>query len=162
MANSLQSLFQAIANAHNEHELRLHVMDKVSEYFVAHRWGLFFFDQLPTAGTTIPGILKLAFSIEHNPVLRYLLERHAPVHEELVLPPKAWQIICPRFDHGHVMAGPIVSNGRLVGGVGFTRNQANPAFNALSSCRPECPLPSSVNLSNQDAISTHKIQFFKY
>lgn len=36
----------------------------------------------------------------------------------------------PRFDHGHVMAGPIVDNARLVGAVGFTRDQGTPAFNA--------------------------------
>lgn len=171
MANSLQSLFQAIAHAEDEHELRLHVMDRVSEYFVAHRCGLFFFDQLPTAGTTIPSILKLAFSIERNPVLRYLVERHAPVHEELVLPPKAWQIICPRFDHGHVMAGPIVSNGRLVGGVGFTRNQANPAFNAqdladlsalclhLSTCLVKMrSQPTKFNSLNIDRLTPREIQ----
>ncbi len=130
MTHSLQSLFQAIATARNENELRLQVMDRVSEYFVAPRWVLFFFDQLPFAETKVQGLLKLASSVEHNPVLRYLVERHAPVHEELLLPPGVWKMICPRSDHGHVMAGPIVSNGRLVGGVGFTRVQGSSAFNA--------------------------------
>jgi hypothetical protein len=37
MANSLQFLFQAIAQARDEHELRLHVMVRVSEYFDAQR-----------------------------------------------------------------------------------------------------------------------------
>jgi DNA-binding CsgD family transcriptional regulator len=130
MANSLQSLFQAIAHARDQDELRLHVMASVSEYFAAQRSKLFFFDQLPTAETKIQGMLRLALSVDHNPVLRYLVERHAAVHEELLLPPGVWKTICPRSDHGHVMAGPIVGNGRLVGGVGFTRVQGTPAFNA--------------------------------
>lgn len=130
MANSLQSLFGAIAQARDEGELRLHVMAGVSEYFSAQRWGLFFFDKLPTAQTKIQGMLRLALSVDHNPVLRYLVERHAAVHEELLLPPGVWQTICPRSDHEHVMAGPIVSDGRLLGAVGFTRVQGTPAFNA--------------------------------
>ena len=130
MANSLQSLFQAIAQARDEDELRLQVMVQVSYYFSAQRWGLFLFDKLPPIETKIQGLLKLALSLEHNPVLRYLVERHAPVHEELLLPPGAWKMICPRSDHEHVMAGPIVGNGRLVGGVGFTRVSGTPAFDA--------------------------------
>lgn len=130
MANSLQSLFRAIAQARDEHELRLHVMVRVSEYFCAQRWGLFFFDRLPLAQPKLEGILKLAASVEHNPVLRYLVEYHAPVHEELLLPPGVWQMICPRSDHAHVMAGPIVSNGQLIGAIGVTRYRGTPAFNA--------------------------------
>lgn len=129
MANSLQSLFQAIASTRDEEELRLHVMVKFGEYFVALRWGLFFFDEIQSIATNLPAISKLALSVEHNPVLRYVVEQHAPVHEELLLPPGVWRHICPRSDHGHVMAGPIVSNGSLVGGVGFTRDRDNPAFN---------------------------------
>ena len=53
MTHSLQSLFQAIATARNENELRLQVMDRVSEYFVAPRWVLFFFDQLCFAKTIV-------------------------------------------------------------------------------------------------------------
>ncbi|MCG8368748.1 MAG: hypothetical protein MJA27_36120, partial [Pseudanabaenales cyanobacterium] len=47
--------------------------------------------------------LKTALSIEHNPVMRYLVERHAPVHEALVTSPKIWKLICPRPDHWHVI-----------------------------------------------------------
>jgi hypothetical protein len=43
MTNSLQSLFEAIADASNEQELRLHVMVKISDYFVAQRRKLFLF-----------------------------------------------------------------------------------------------------------------------
>jgi DNA-binding CsgD family transcriptional regulator len=73
-------------------------------------------------------LLEVALSIEHNPVARYLSERHAPVHEGLVASPKVWQIICPRPDHWHVMAGPIVVGGQLVGAVGCTRDRSMSAF----------------------------------
>lgn len=124
----LQALFWAIAQAKSEQELRSQVLALASEYFVATRWGLFFFDQLPLADSNLQKVFQLALSTEHNPVLRYVVERHAPVHEALVVSPKAWKLICPRADHWHVMAGPLVSNGRLVGGVGFTREQGTPAF----------------------------------
>ncbi len=128
MANSLQALFQAIAQAPDEEALRASVMAKTAQYFTATRRGLIFFDALPPEISA--GSLRLAFSVDHNPVLRYLVEHHAPVHEEVLLPPGIWQKICPRSDHGHVMVGPIVSNGQLVGGVEFTRNANNPAFDA--------------------------------
>ncbi len=91
--------------------------------------GLVFFDGLPPIEAKTPSVIKLALSLEHNPVLRYLVERHAPVHDE-VLPPGVWRTICPRSDHGHVMMGPIVSNNQLVGGIGFTRERDDSAFNA--------------------------------
>lgn len=130
MANSLQSLFQAIAQAHDEQELRQHVMVRVREYFAAQRCGIFFFEQLLSAEKKLSDIAKRALSLDHNPVLRYVVERHAAVHDELVLPPGVWKTICPRADHAHVMAGPIVMNGCLVGGLGFTRDSEAPAFNS--------------------------------
>ncbi|MFS0515757.1 LuxR C-terminal-related transcriptional regulator [Nostoc sp. UIC 10607] len=78
----------------------------------------------------IQKVLQIALSPQYNPVVRYLVERHAPVHEALVVEPKTWQLICPRADHWHVMAGPIVSNGQLVGVVGCTREQGMPAFDS--------------------------------
>lgn len=60
------------------------------------------------------------YQLNDNPVVRYLIERHAPVHEALVVSPKVWTMICPRLEHWHVMAEPIVSNGQLIGVVGCT------------------------------------------
>ena len=130
MANSLQSLFQAIAHARDEQELRQHVRVRVREYFAAQRCGIFFFDQLLSAEEKLSDIAQRALSLDHNPLLRYVVERHAAVHEELVLPPGVWKTICPRSDHAHVMAGPVVTNGCLVGGLGLTRDSETPAFNA--------------------------------
>jgi hypothetical protein len=39
MANSLQSLFQAIAS--NEQKLRLAFMDEVEQHFGVQRWGIY-------------------------------------------------------------------------------------------------------------------------
>lgn len=128
MTNSLQCLFRAIAQSRDEQDLRSRVMKSVGEYFAAHRWGIFFFDQLYLVEPRFQNLLRSGLSVEHNPVLRYVVENHAPVHEALVVSPRAWKMICPRPDHWHVMAGPLVSSGNLVGGVGFTRIRGTAAF----------------------------------
>jgi DNA-binding CsgD family transcriptional regulator len=139
--NSLQSLFRAIANANDEQELKQQVMVILGEYFAANRWGLMFFDECPSDNKISP-VMKLAISPDYNPVLRYLLNRHTAVHEELLLPPGVWGTICPRQDHGHVMAGPIVGDGNLLGGVGFTRHSSAVPFN-------------SQNLTDLNALCLH-------
>jgi DNA-binding CsgD family transcriptional regulator len=128
MTNSLQHLFEAINQVKNEQDLRSQVVPQIGEYFAAKRCGVFFFDQLPLLDGNLQKALPIALSIEHNPIARYLVERHAPVHEALVASPKVWTMICPRPDHWHVMAGPIVSCGKLVGVFGCTREQSMPAF----------------------------------
>ncbi|MEM1281613.1 MAG: helix-turn-helix transcriptional regulator [Cyanobacteria bacterium P01_H01_bin.152] len=127
MTISLKGLFEEIHQAKDEDELRSHLAPKLGEYFAAQRSGIFFFDRL-LADPKFQAILSLALSLEHNPVARYIAERHTPVHEGLVTTPKAWQAICPRPDHWHVMAGPIVDRGQIVGAVGCTRNRSMSAF----------------------------------
>lgn len=126
MTISLQLLFAEINQLKDKHDLRSQLVPKIGEYFAAKRSGIFFFEQL-LADRNFQ-ILKVALSVEHNPVTRYLAERHTPVHEGLVTSPKAWAIICPRPDHWHVMAGPIIDRGQLVGAVGCTREKSMPAF----------------------------------
>ncbi|NEQ77597.1 MAG: LuxR family transcriptional regulator [Okeania sp. SIO2C9] len=130
MGISLSALFQAIAQAEDEQELRQTIMAQIGNYFAAKRWGLTFLDQLPAIDEHTPAMIKRALSLDYNPVLRYVVQRHAAVHDEVMLPPGVWQRICPRIDHGHVMLGPIVSNGQLVGGIAFTRDRYDQAFNA--------------------------------
>lgn len=130
METPLQPLFQAIAQAQDESELRGSIMATLGAHFAANRWGLSFLDQLPSVNENTPRMLRLALSLDYNPVLRYLVQRHTAVHEEIILPPGVWQTICPRADHGHVLLGPIISHGRLVGGIAFTRHRNDPAFNA--------------------------------
>lgn len=130
METPLQTLFQAIAQAQDEAELRQPIIAKVGEYFAAKRWKLSFLDEFPTIDENTPLLVKLALSLDHNPVLRYLVQRHAAVHDEVILPPGVWKTICPRVDHGHVIVGPIVTNSKLVGSIACTRHRNDPAFNA--------------------------------
>ncbi len=128
MVASLQPLFASIYSVKDERNLKADVTSKLGEHFAANRSGIFFFDEISQLDPNLQKILKVALSIEHNPVARYLTERHAPVHEGLVTSPKVWKMICPRPDHWHVMAGPIVVRGQLVGAVGCTRDRSMPAF----------------------------------
>jgi DNA-binding CsgD family transcriptional regulator len=128
MVASLQPLFTVIERVESERDLKTDVTSKLGEHFAATRSGIFFFDRISQLDPNIQKILKVALSIELNPVARYLTERHAPVHEGLVASPKVWKMICPRPDHWHVMAGPIVVRGQLVGAVGCTRDKSMPAF----------------------------------
>ena len=137
----LQLLFKEIDRVKNESDLRSQLAPKIGAYFTAKRSAFFFFDRL-LINPKFKKVLKVGLSIEHNPVARYLVERHTVVHEGMVTSPKAWSIICPRPDHWHVMAGPIVNRGELVGVVGCTREKSMPAFDA-------------ENLADLSAISLH-------
>lgn len=128
MPTSLQLLFEAIDQVKNEDDLQSHLVPKIGEYFAAKRSRIFFFDKLPKGNRNLQKILNVALSTEHNPVARYVAERHTPAHEGLVTSPKAWAIICPRPDHWHVMAGPVIDHGQLVGAIGCTRDKSMPAF----------------------------------
>lgn len=138
---SLQHLFEGINQVKNEQELRSKLAPQIGEYFAAKRSQLFFFDQI-LSDRKFQKILKIALSVEHNPIARYIAERHTPVHEELVTSPKAWAMICPRPDHWHVMAGPILDRGQLVGAIGCTRDKSMPAFD-------------SQNLADLSAVCLH-------
>jgi DNA-binding CsgD family transcriptional regulator len=127
MTISLQLLFAEINQIKDEQDWRSHLAPKIGEYFAAKRSAIFFFNRLETSPRLLK-VLKIALSVEQNPLVRYLVERHTPVHEGIVTSPQAWAIICPRPDHWHVMAGPIVSHGQLVGVIGCTREKSMPAF----------------------------------
>ncbi|MEO1622418.1 MAG: hypothetical protein AAFU53_15475, partial [Cyanobacteria bacterium J06632_3] len=135
---ALKGLFYAIAQAPTEDYLQQSVMADLGKYFAASRWALFFADDFlavdqtlkKTPKRTLSPLMQRAISLEHNPVLRYLVQRHSAVHDEMVLPPGVWKTICPRADHGHVLTGPLIYQGELVGGVAFTRHRDKDAFSA--------------------------------
>ena len=130
MKTPLHELIQAIAQAQDEADLTQSVMAKVGEYFAAKRWRIWFLEQLMALDDTTPDIIRRGLSLDHNPVLRYLVQRHVAVHDEMILPPGVWQTICPRADHGHVMTGPIISQNQLVGGIAVTRHRDDSSFDA--------------------------------
>lgn len=142
MAHSLQRLFHAIAQARDEQELRLAYMDRVAEHFGVQRWGIYLLDdQSRLAKCEIHGVPDVFVERYEeigravDPVMHYVVERHAPAHEELVLPPGGWKQCdlyrhcCSRYDHEHIMTGPIVGGGKLIGTVHFARVSGTPAFN---------------------------------
>ena len=134
MVSSLQPLFDAIATAPNEQALRSRVMDCISQYFGVQRWGIYLLDEENRlASFDIVGVSE-AFVERYetigrsvDPVLRYVLEYHAPAHEALVLPEGGWkqselyQRCCAEYEHKHIMTGPIVGRGQLIGTVHFAR-----------------------------------------
>jgi DNA-binding CsgD family transcriptional regulator len=138
MSSPLQQLFATIERVGSEPDLRSQLLPQLGTHFHATRRGIFYLDtleqtfrdRLPLIDTQIDNFWQLVRSIDRNPVARYLVEHHAPVHEALVTTPKIWTTICPRADHWHVMAGPIVSRGSLVGVVACTRDRSQPAFDA--------------------------------
>ena len=127
MTNDLKTLVLAIANTKSELELQQTIVGQIGKYFAAQRYRLFLLDRLPKA-IYRSELLQSAISPKQNPVLRYLLENHVPVHEGILLTTHKWQTICPRFDHGHVMVGPIVNAGKLIGGLALTRDRDNAPF----------------------------------
>jgi DNA-binding CsgD family transcriptional regulator len=136
MTTSLQHLFATIDRIESETDLQSQLLPQIGDHFRATRRGIFYFDtvaqtlraRLSLIDSQIENVLQMALSTDLNPIARYLVEHHAPIHEALVTSPKVWTTICPRPDHWHVMAGPIVSQGKLVGVVGCTRDRSMPAF----------------------------------
>jgi DNA-binding CsgD family transcriptional regulator len=183
MARSLHPLFQAIATAPTEQVLRFRFMDGVSEYFGVQRWGIYLLDtennlaSVNTKGvsdTFIERYQKLGKSVD--PVLRYVEQYHAPAHEELVLPKGGWkqselyQRCCSEYDHEHIMTGPIVGRGQLIGTVHFARVGETPAFSLhelaslgavcthLSACLAELWKPVSASEDTLTRLTPREVQ----
>ncbi|MBD0344026.1 MAG: LuxR family transcriptional regulator [Coleofasciculus sp. Co-bin14] len=144
MLRSLYPLFQAIATAPTEQALQCRVMDSISGYFGVQRWGIYLLDaDIGLASVDARGVSDgfveqyQKFGKAIDPVLKYVLEYHAPAHEELVLPKGSWKQselykrCCSTYDHEHIMTGPLVGHGQLVGTINFARIGHVPAFNQL-------------------------------
>ena len=139
---NLHSLFQKIATASTEAELRFKLMDHLSQHFGVQRWGISLLDEennlisCDTQGVSdrfIEKYQQIGRSVD--PVLKYVQKYHAPAHEELVLPNQTWkqsqlyQRCCIEGGHEHIMTGPIVGQGKLIGTINFARVGNTPAFN---------------------------------
>lgn len=152
---TLHSLFQEMATASTEAELRFKLMDNLSQYFGVQRWGIYLGDEengliscdlQGVSDRFVERYQQIGKSVD--PVLKYVLKYHAPAHEELVLPKGTWkqsqlyQRCCGEYDHEHIMTGPIIGNGKLIGTINFARVGITPAFNTL-------------DLSNLTAVCMH-------
>lgn len=132
MANELQSVFSAIAKSQTEAELRHALAETVEGHFRVQRWGIYLLDEQPEVPLNPEGIPQIIpeVCLKGNPVGQFVVERHAPAHEALILPAGDWRLLCPRDDHAHVMSGPIVCDGRLIGTLNLARDSSQSAFNA--------------------------------
>lgn len=155
MVSSLHPLFQAMATAPTEQELRLRFIDSANNYFGVQRWGIYLLneenclasiDVVGVSDAFVERYQKIGKPVDL--VLHYVLKYHAPAHEKLVFPPGGWkqselyQRCCSEYNHEHIMTGPIVGNGQLIGTVNFARVSNTPAFN-------------SRDLVNLGAVCTH-------
>lgn len=126
MTKTLHAIFEAIANVENEPELKQALMDTIGNHFGVQHWGISFLNHELLTAIEIPEIPTVC--LEANPVGSYVVERHAPTHEQLILAPEDWKNFCTR--HEHVMTGPIICDGHLVGTLNFARDSGSLPFNA--------------------------------
>ena len=152
---SLHFLFQLMATAKTEADLRYKLMDNLSQCFGVQRWGIYLGDENNTLiSSDVRGVSDRFIERYQqvgravDPVLKYVEEHHAPAHEELVLPQGKWKQsqlyrrCCVEGGHEHIMTGPIIGNGKLIGTINFARVGISSAFNAQ-------------DLSNLSAVSLH-------
>lgn len=116
--NLLPDLLARVYEASDQSDLRARLFPAATQFFGARRGALFLFSEMPD---------KTRF--ERSPFALALLERHAPLHDGQIASAREWQATHSRADHGHVLAGPIVQNGELVGVLAFTRAFNDAAFN---------------------------------
>lgn len=131
----MQSLFHHLAIAPNEYELRLRFLDTAGEIFQAQAWGFTILDRdfqiVETDKRGLPDSFVNCYNevgIPKDPVMSSVIERHAPVHNQLVLSPDNWrrsaiyQHVALRYGIEHIMIGPLIGRGHLVGKVYLMRN----------------------------------------
>lgn len=115
--NPLSDFITSIHGARDAADLRARLFPALTHSFEALRGALFLFAELP---------IDAPFG--KSPFAAALLERHAPLHEGQLASEGEWRAGCSRADHGHVLAGPIVQRGEMVGILGFTRGLELPSF----------------------------------
>jgi DNA-binding CsgD family transcriptional regulator len=183
MSSSLKPLFHHLATAATEEQLRYKFMDWIGEYFEVQRWGIYLNDeQNNLLSCDIHGVSDAfveryqKFGKSVDPVMQYVIEYHAPAHEELVLPQGQWKQselylrCCSQYNHEHIMTGAIVGNGQLIGTVHFARITDTPAFdthdllklsavcNHFSACLASLRSESFLLNKNSDLLTKRELQ----
>ena len=152
---TIQSLFHHLAIASTEYELRSVFLDTAGELFQAQAWGFTLLDRdfqiIETDKRGLPDSFVDCYNevgIPKDPVMSSVIERHAPVHNHLVLSPENWkrsaiyQHVALRYGIEHIMMGPLVGGGHLVGKVYLMRNSKTMPF-------------STEDISQLSALCTH-------
>ncbi|QLE55482.1 helix-turn-helix transcriptional regulator [Nostoc sp. TCL26-01] len=143
MSHTLQTLFEKIAIAPSEKQLCCHYMDVAGELFASQHWGIHIQDKQGQRGSIYLQGLPDSFIDYYSTlgatidkVMEYVVSHHAPAHEQIIFTEEAWkqselyQIGCGKiYDHEHIMTGPIVGEGKLIGTVQFARTSGTSAYN---------------------------------
>ncbi|MDJ0616223.1 MAG: LuxR C-terminal-related transcriptional regulator [Calothrix sp. MO_192.B10] len=149
MSPDLEGLIHQIGDANNEQELRFSYMDVAGELFAAQHWGISLLENHTQPATIdIQGLPdgfidyyeKIGILID--PVMEYVWKNHAPAHEQVIFTEETWkqsqlyQSGCgKRYDHEHIMTGPIVGDGKIIGTLNFARTRGTPPFNTQDLMR---------------------------
>jgi DNA-binding CsgD family transcriptional regulator len=88
-------------------ELAALLEDSLGEWFRASRRKVFFLGDFG--------------DYSDNPVVRAFTQQETALHEAQVVDNATWRRLCPRADHGHVLVGPLLCAGKLVGALAVTR-----------------------------------------
>ncbi|MCF4968470.1 LuxR C-terminal-related transcriptional regulator [Nostoc sp. CMAA1605] len=143
MSYSLQALIEQIANAPSQRKLCSYYMDAAGDLFASQHWSIYLQGQPGKSGNIeMKGLpdsfidYYSTFGKNLDQVMQYVISHHAPAHEQIIFTEAAWkqsdlyQSGCGRiYDHEHIMTGPIVGDGKLIGTVNFARTSGTPAFN---------------------------------
>jgi DNA-binding CsgD family transcriptional regulator len=142
MSNSLQSLIREITTAGDEVQLRHRYMDSAGNLFQSQHSALYLYGtetsqpQIDLQGlpdSFIDYYREIGAALD--PFIPYIATNHIPVHDGVLFAADEWQqsplytIGCGEiYHHEHVMSGPIVGNGILIGSVHFARTLHASAF----------------------------------
>ena len=122
----MKSILNLISEASELEQIVQIVNQSVSEIFAAANQRLFLFDDM-TEEMRNKSFADGRSPLD-NPIFKKLYDEHAPVHEAIVLTSAEWRALCPRADHRHVLAGPIVKSGELAGVLAVTRDDTTKQF----------------------------------
>ena len=143
MSGSLPALIHSLAAAGDIGELRLRFMDAAGEAFGASAWGFYLLDERLRPDVIDVRGLPDSFVLRYeevgrdlDPVMAYVGRRHVPAHELLMETEAQWhgsglyRHVSSRYGLEHIMTGPLVGGGRLVGTLNFGRPARSLPFGA--------------------------------
>lgn len=134
-------MLHSLAVAGDLRELRLRYMDAAGRVFGARAWGFYLLDRrlapqiIDVAGLPDSFVLRYEeVGRAVDPVMAHVTRHHAPAHELVVGTERSWhtsalyQHVSSRYGLEHIMTGPLVGSGRLVGTVNFGRARSARPF----------------------------------
>lgn len=135
-------LIEKVATVVNEEQLRSCFIDYAGELVGATAWGLDLLDSRFRVFESdlwgLPDTFRDRYQqLGHNadPVSQRMIQQQIPVHHLSVQSLEEWhqsnlyQDVFRVYGLEHVMVGPLIGTGRLIGGIYFMRGKELPAFN---------------------------------